>query len=361
MQSLRECYDAEVRRRVQAVFFAAALALGATAALAQPSAAVELVWRAPPDAECPTEQAMLAEIARILGPAQGPQKSVSANGAVERVPAGWRGTLTLQTEETRSTRTFTGGTCREAAAATALIIALAVDARARPPASAPFSVPVSEPPDAAPSAPPGAPSAVTAPATSALTLPSGSDLASSVGRSAARPVHIAGLVSAAVDVGTLPAAAVGADLGIALSVARLRFELGAGYYAPQSTTLPDRSAEGGDFTLFAVSARGCYLAELGAIELGPCAAGRFLRVGAAAFGTAAAFDRAVTWGALGAEVLASWHVTKRLALDLRLGGLAPLRRPSFVVSSATTGTELPVHRPASLTFVGLLGGEVRFF
>ena len=76
---------------------------------------------------------------------------------------------------------------------------------------------------------------------------------------------------------------------------------------------------------------------------------------------AATFDRGVTWAALGADALVSWHLTKRLALDLRLGGLAPLRRPTFVVNSATTGAERPVHRPASLTFVGLLGAEVRFF
>ena len=86
-----------------------------------------------------------------------------------------------------------------------------------------------------------------------------------------------------------------------------------------------------------------------------------MRVGAAAFGTTDSFDRGVTWGALGAEGLASWHLTRRVALDLRAGGLVPLRRPSFVLDSGVTGAEVPVHRPAGVTFVGALGGEIRFF
>ena len=293
----------------------AALTVATPVAAAEPA----LRWTAPPS--CPSERALNEAILRGLpAPDAATRRKVTARAEVARGGEGYAVRLVIATEEATAERRFEGATCDEVAAASALIVALAIDARARVPAL------VASPADAAPPS---------APVTAASPGP---------------PLRASVLASAALDGATLPSATVGGALGVAVARRPWRAEVEGALFAHRSTP-------GGRFGLATVTVRGC----LDVVPVvAPCVAGSLVLVSAEGRADATS-ERHVAWPALGPELLVrhAFGALGRWAVRGTVGPLFPLRRPAFVIGEAMA-PELVVHRPAAVTVTAGLGVEATF-
>ena len=316
-------------------------------AIAQSAPAIDLAWDAAgAESVCPSTNEVLADIERLLGNGAAARKSLVARARVRRSGAGWRVTISTKTEERAAERAFTAATCKEAAAAAALIMALAVDESAG-------TSRVDEPPPTAvePTPPALPPSLARAPETRPAARPTAPP---------ARP-SVSAFLGFATGRGLLPETALGAELGAALGVSIVRIELAGAYSAASDAQLADQPAKGASFHRLAFMARACAGSTLGAVELFACASGGLTRVDGAAFGTTRSLDGAATWGDAGGSGLALWRLTRTFALRLRVGAQVPFQRPPFVITSLTGGPAITLFRPAAATLDGTLGLEARFF
>ena len=311
-------------RLLAGVAIALLVGISARGAAAEERAAVR--WIAP--ASCASERAINDEVRRILGPpGEGPRKSVEAEARVEEGPGGWSVALMLHVDGATTTRGFSGASCGEIASATALILALTIDAGAQ------------VPPDLPPPPPPATEAPVVAPPSSRAPA------------APRRPWHLSALGVVVLDTATLPAASFGPAVGVSFGWAPVRLEVEGAIYLPRSTT-------GGDFGSKTVGGRGCLEAARGRLTLGPCVASRLVVASAEGKGTASSFERDVVWADLGLDALGRLAVGP-LALRASFGARAPLRRPAFVLGEPVP-PDVIVHRPASLTFLASIGVEVVF-
>ncbi len=299
----------------------AALVSAAPVAAAEPP----LRWSAPPG--CPSERALNDAIQRGLPePDAATRRKVTARAVIARDGDRYTVRLVIATDEATTERRFEGGTCDEVAAASALIVALAIDARAQVPAL------VAAPADALPAAPPS----VAAPAASTRA-----------------PLRVSVLAGAALDGATLPTATFGAALGAAVARRPWVAEV-------EGALLAHRSAPGGRFGLATATVRGC----LDVVPvIAPCVAGSLVLVSAEGRADATS-ERHVAWPALGPELLVRRAFGAEGALGHwavrgTIGSLFPLRRPAFVVAEARA-PELVVHRPAAVTVTAGIGLEATF-
>ena len=381
-------------------------ALAASVALAVralPSAAddarIALVWRTPPG--CPDEASVRADVARLLA---GSSATGSARADVTHAGDSWRVVVAMNGGERR----LEAGSCRALAEATALIVALAVDParvaanRASPATAAAgggAATVSSEPipleagassvapivdaasPDVAvadagalavvapvapvtPPAPPtadaGAPpeAAPVAPAPPPPSPPPRAPVAAGTPASASETTFA---LSAAgvLDLGTLPALAVGASVAVAWTPSRFRLELAGGYFLPDSTppaavtSAPVTSAVE-RFTLITGALRGCYLPRLGAFDLGPCALAEVASARGQGISIANPSSGSSAWFAPGAGFFGAWRLAQAWALFGRADALIPTIRPDFQVDGTT------LHRPGFVTGRLSLGAELRF-
>ncbi|HSO36526.1 MAG TPA: hypothetical protein VLT33_28570 [Labilithrix sp.] len=314
-------------------------------ATAQSAPPIDLAWDTEgAEALCPSTDEVLADIERLLGHGSAPRKSLVARARVRRSGPAWRVTISTRTEERAAERAFTAATCKEAAAAAALIMALAVDANAgtgrvdEPPAveverAAPAPPPSTARPPETPRLPPAPPP---------------------------RP-SLSAFLGFATGRGMLPETAVGAELGAALALSIARIEVAGAYSAGSDAQLAGQPAKGATFHRLAFTARACAGGALGAVELFACATGGLSRVDGAAFGTTRSLDGSATWGDAGGSGLALWRWTRAIALRLRVGAQVPFQRPPFVITSLSGGPDVTLFRPAAATLDGTLGLEARFF
>jgi hypothetical protein len=267
-------------------------------AWAEDSGAFLFAWSAPE--ECPSQQQVEAEIARLVG---GDLRLHDASDlrADVRVSGGppWSADLTTQHAGRIGRRSLESPSCQAAADAVALIIALSIDPDAAA-ASAQASV------AAAP------PLAVQAP----------------VGRD--RRLQILASVYSQGRVGTLPGTDVGVGLGVGLAGARWHSDLRwtYGLRRDQVASLPSGAA--GRFNLATGSLTGCVDVVRLNLAFGPCAVAEAGRVSATGYGATAGFSRDATWLALGGGVFSSLVVSKHLRISVEVDALAPLYRPDYV-------------------------------
>jgi len=361
-------------------------ALAASVALAVralPSAAddarIALVWRTPPG--CPDEASVRADVARLLA---GSSATGSARADVTHAGDSWRVVVAMNGGERR----LEAGSCRALAEATALIVAMAVDParvaanRASPATAAAgggAATVSSEPipleagassvapivdaasPDVAvadagalavvapvapvtPPAPPtadaGAPpeAAPVAPAPPPPSPPPRAPVAAGTPASASETTFA---LSAAgvLDLGTLPALAVGASVAVAWTPSRFRLELAGGYFLPDSTP---------------PAAVTSYLPRLGAFDLGPCALAEVASARGQGISIANPSSGSSAWFAPGAGFFGAWRLAQAWALFGRADALIPTIRPDFQVDGTT------LHRPGFVTGRLSLGAELRF-
>ena len=327
---------------------------------------VSLTWTVPTDtleSPCPSREQMLVEIERVLGPATGPRKSVTARGRIEQRKRDFRVTLELVTEEARSERSVQATSCLEAAGAAALIVALTVDENVRPPESAPFSepsIPAPSPPTPTPAPSPTPPEPKKRPPLALAPLPTPPKALPTPSAEPRRTLFRAGVAgSGALESGTLPSATGGAQITAFGAASFLRAEGELSVFAPRETTVVEPAGRGGTFSAFTVGGRVCALATYGRLSVGPCGAVLFVKMTATGLGTADVRTETATWGGLGGDAVGLVRIGGPMVFRVRFGGVGALDRPSFVLDSG--GTRVAVHRPAASSFTGSMGVELHFY
>jgi hypothetical protein len=301
------------------------------------SVPVDLTWNAP--AECPSRDAVVDEVARVLTASKGQRVKVTADVDVSRDGQGrWHAALRVVTGDARGDRTLDAESCPAIASATAVIVAVAVEG--------------GMPEPALPEAPP--PSKSTPPAT------------------AAAPQHASQLIVGAAGVadgGMFWSLALGVEgaLGWAYSWSkwRLRGTATGSFYPPRDSPLSANSealVASGRFQLFATAARVCGSVAQGAFDLGPCLGLEVdVMTGTANPPARATRDSGIWATALG-SLLASWNFSRHFAIFLRVEGFyTPSPPPRFRVTVKSPPSYIDVYQPSQIGARGALGLEVRFF
>ncbi|MBI5514727.1 MAG: hypothetical protein HY909_13210 [Deltaproteobacteria bacterium] len=254
---------------------------------------LNLRWEAPE--ECPREGLVRAAAEALQ---TGPGRPVEAQVQVERqAPRRWHLRLRTVTAEGEGQRTLWVRSCREAAEATAVVLAFLLDGGV-----------VSEAPRRAP------PGDARVLPVYRLAFPTWDpEVPEPPPRPARAPPRWWWLFArTALDVGSLPGPSVGLGLGGAWERGRFRVELQGWWWAPQTQRL--RDGAGGAFQRGTGQLRGCWLPLLGALQAGTCVGlelgwlhGRGVGVGRPEEGTA--FWGAASLGLLfRARLLGRWHL-----------------------------------------------------
>jgi hypothetical protein len=312
--------------------------IGRTAAAGD--AGVQLSWAAPEG--CPSEEAVLAEVSRLLGPAEGPRHSVRASVKVtaER-RGGFRARLSLETGAGRRERALEGPSCEAIGRATALILAFLVDPQAAseraggPSAAGSASAALASasalpPPAASPS------SAGAAPPAPAPALPA----TEAERRAEAAAWAPFAALGGAVDTSLGPGAVGGITAALGAASRAASVEVRAAYFLEVTSGVPARPAASAAFSSVSLGARACWRLVPWAAWLGACAGLDGARLAGRAHGISApgeAVGHALLASAgLGAGVSPGKHLRLEAGLEVR----AALPRPRFEID----GVGL-VHRP----------------
>jgi hypothetical protein len=400
------------RRLAFAVAFAAAWASALARASDAPGQVV-VEWVAPDS--CPDAAHVQQEVDRLLSDVSVRGDAyLRAHAEVSREKSGvWRVNLQTTGVGGPGRRSVTAESCAALAAATALILALALpldsrgiarraadgsslapataatpvvsEASGPAPAKAPAPV-VSEASGPAPAKAPApvvseasgrspakAPAPVVAeangaaPATAATPEVAGTTLVVTSGAHGAMPrpwqspprrVGFATAASAVVDMGTLPTAAPGVAATLALipgAFRALRLEVGAALFLTERTTSP--AARSGTFSLRTGDVGGCLVTTLGTLEVGACPSVEMAWLSAAGLYETVRSHGNAEWVVLRARATLAFPFSSAWAIRADLGGGLDMTRPQFVSAGAEQGL---IGQPARFTGRGALGLELRF-
>lgn len=341
-----------MRRALLPLSISLVLSFGSASLADQPSP-LTLRWSAPEGGDCPDRSGMEREIGRMLGPDDGQRKAVDAEARVVRRSSGdFRVSLTVATDETRSTRAFKATTCREASEAAALIVALAIDSRAKAPDS-----PTTEP-TALPSPPPPVLAPVVPEALARPARPAASDAPTP--RREPGSFAVGASASGRVASGMQPGVSLGLEAGLFVARGGWRLEALFAFSAATRAELAENPNKGGDVSSFGVTGRGCHVFAVGTrFGIGPCFSAGVVRATGTAFGTDRATSGSATFGVLSGEAMARVALGPRFALRGTVGPTFSLDRPTFVIESGSG--KIPVFRPEAVGLVAQIGLEARFF
>lgn len=263
---------------------------------AGPPATFTFNWSAPED--CPSQQRVHAEIARLVGgDLQLHEGDLEARATVSHGPL-WSADLTTQHAGQTGHRTIEAPSCKAAADAIALIVALLIDpdavaANAQAPEPEIPSVP--EPPKS-----------------------SQRDLAFVAG------LHTQGRI------GTLPGADVGLGLGVGVASTRWRTDVRWSYGLRRNQVASLPSGASGRFNIVAASVTECFNLGQNRWEFGPCATLEAGRVSVRGFGATAGFSKNALWLALGGGGFLSIAIGQHLRALMDVDIIAPMYRPDYV-------------------------------
>jgi hypothetical protein len=263
---------------------------------AEPSATFSFDWSAPN--ECPSQQQVQTEIARLLGgEIQLHEGALEAKSTISHGPL-WVADLTTKHAGQIGHRSIEAPSCKAAADAIALIVALLID------------------PDAVSS-------------NSAVSEPEVPLVPESPKSNQRELAFLAGL-HAQGRTGTLPGADLGLGLGVGVASARWRTDVRGTYglVRDQSASLP--SGASGRFSIATGSLTECFNLGQRRWGFGPCAALEAGRVSVMGFGATAGFSRHALWLALGAGGFLSLAMGQHLHALLEVDVIAPMYRPDYV-------------------------------
>jgi hypothetical protein len=173
-----------------------------------------------------------------------------------------------------------------------------------------------------------------------------------------RRVGFAATGSAVLDTGTLPTAVPGVAATLALipgAFRALRLELGAALFLTERTTRP--AARSGTFSLRTGGVGGCLVTTLGPIEVGACANADMAWLSAAGLYETVRSHGDAEWVVLRARATVAFPLSSAWAIRADLGGGLDMTRPQFVSAGAEQGL---IGQPARFTGRGALGLELRF-
>jgi hypothetical protein len=353
--------------------FIVGLAMGSRPAFATPHDAgpLDLEWIAPPG--CPTRDAVLDDVTRILGPKRIEALArVAARAVLFRgEDARWHVVITVP-GGAGGERTLEASSCEEVANAAVLVLALRVDptsfapemplpsppaaiASAFPPSEAPAPAPSDVPPQP-PKPPPSAPREQPAPLAGTEAPPDPSAAPNS-------PSHYGILVGTAVvgGVGALPSADLGIEVTATLKRGRLRLEPLLGTSLVQHADVARSASEGAALRLARGGLRGCYAAIDLRLTLSGCVTGEVDWFWADGYGATTPENANAREAAFGAGALATWRLARRLVLRAQVEGLVGVSPPTFVIDDTAGNVASQVYRPAALIARATLGAEVPFF
>lgn len=310
-------------------------------------------WHAPPG--CPSQSDVEAQIAAMLaGSLRAVAPGTRLEFAVVRDGDGWRLSGRLTGPDGPAERTLVARDCAALAQAAALIAAIAVDPEHVAPGEVPVptdippGVPAPPDPPAIVPAPPGAPPAQTpdvpedmpagpapAPAIDVGPAPAGDpppvEPVSSARR--ARPAAELGL-AAGLGLGALPKPAALLRLHVGARGRRFRAGARASAWLPREAAAPGHPEVGGRFWLVSGGVYGCGVLRPGKrVEFPLCGALDVGVLGGRGVGELMPARAARSpWLGLSAGPGVHVAVTRRLAVQAALEGLAVLARPRFEIS-----------------------------
>ncbi len=333
---------------------APALAHGA---LEAPSLEVE--WNGPP--ECPPDAFTVALDHLLAGSAVTDPMRVTAT--VAPTADGWSIHTDLDAGPGRSgRRTFEAQSCRTAAQAAALALAIAVDPSVLERVVTPAEGPAAEPDVRVPEIPEPELEPVIEPTTDTNASPAIGPIVAAepvvaADRDGAEPssqwrglLGVAGLV----DGGALPGVGGGLAGVVGLMHRRFRGELSGTYrFATRRTAALDPRV-GGELWQWSVGVRGCGVPRVGTVELPICAGFEGGQTLGRGVGLRVPATTAQPWLAVLAEAGVAWPVRSWLALTARASLALPLLRQDFVIAGLG-----PVHRVGPVQGRGLFGVELR--
>jgi hypothetical protein len=282
--------------------------------------AFALTWDAPD--ECPDATTVEQYVDDVLGDANFGPLAVHASGAVSRTEgARYAVQLDLDTGAAQpSRRSLDAANCEAVSRAAALLIALAIRARAAPP-----SPPPAPRPEPAPE-PPRVPQARA----------------------------FLGLLTLA-DLGATPAATLGVGVTGGIRWPQVQLESTVGYFAPRSTSAGTRSDVGARFELGTAGARACTPITVTALWLAPCLGAGVDWVRAPGFGALVTL-RPSTWDLIARlGLLGGWDISSIISARIEVEGVLPLARPEYEVDGVGD-----VYRRSPVGIRSALGLQLQF-
>jgi hypothetical protein len=352
---------ARLHLSVGVLLFASALCV--SAARARAALALSLSWSAP--SGCPSRDAVVGEIRRLLGGSIENPRGISARAEIEARSGGdYQLHIALRSDQGERMREVEAPTCAELADAAALIIALAIDPNAV--ANAPETPP-------SPASPSPVPSETEA--TSATPAPAPTPSESPAPPPTSPPWSVASLPSAApapppprsdihahaeiaCEYGAFRHPSLMGRVGAAYARGPLRLEImGLFAWAGRIAAL-QAPTKGGSFWLAGGGLAGCYERPLDAAGLpggtaAACAGVEVGAMGAAAYGVLLPSANTSPWVAPFAAGLVRWAFRPRVALRLDLAAFVPLVRADFTIDGVGV-----THRPGILGARAGAGVEV---
>ncbi len=339
--------DAPLYRKVAGAGLSIALALTvmaiASRADAQPSSGpVELIWNAP--AECAPREAVLSEIARVLGPSRQPRAPATARVQVthDDPQAQWHATLSVDARNAQTERAFDAESCAAIVSATALIVAVAVEGRL--------------------------PEAVPRPSQSAGSPPRPERTLTPPPQKPSYPSQLEVALGGVIDSGTLPRVAAGGELfaGWAKRGSQWRFRVLANGALFGAQRAADRLGNGAHLGLLTGSAQGCASVIAGPVELGPCVGAEIEYMWAESGVGSSNFtfrQGGEAWPTVLGSLLGSLNFSRLVGVFARVDGVVrPVRPPPLAVHAGTSPSGDPVYQPpGGVGFRAALGIEARFF
>jgi hypothetical protein len=362
----------QLAQSVVAIFIAC-LAMGSRPAFAVPHDAgpLDLEWIAPPG--CPARDAVLDDVARILGPkrAEAPIARVAARAVLFRgEDARWHVVITVSGEGAGE-RTLEASSCEEVTNAAAIVLALRVDPTSFapemplpfPPATIASALssdaparPPSDVPPQPPTPPPTTPREEPAPFADAESTPDHAPAPNF-------PSRYGILLGTAVagGVGALPSADLGIEVTATLKRGRLRLEPLFGTSLVQHADVAGSTVEGAALRLARGGLRGCYAAIDLRLTLSGCITGEVDWFWADGYGATTPENANAGEVAFGAGALATWRLTRSVMLRAQLEGLVAVAPPSFIIDDSAGNVATQVYRPPAIMARAALGAEVPFF
>ncbi len=328
---------------------AAATLLWSTSARAEP--VLDVGFEAP--SECPSRDALDAELARLLGDAMTRGTPMSAKVRVSAAKAGYRLRLELKQSQQRSQRTLEGTSCETLVDTAALLIAIAHDPSAVVERrDAPL---IPEPPPPAPLPP--APPAVT------VEAPRPAPAAPWAWATPLPPAPRIGLgfvlrAGPLFGVGDLPSPHPGVAISAALRVDAFRiegaFELGVG----STPELEQRPGVGADFIRLTGVLRGCRVIlpidggafprpSLG-VDFSGCLGVELGALTGEGFGVSDPERGSAVWAAPRLDLRLGLGLAGPFGLAADVGLAVPVDGRRYVLHDGSDGSVLVVHEPAAV-------------
>jgi len=306
---------------------------------------LKLDWVAP--AECPTGEDVEEDVVHLLGPSPNSAETVTARARVSKSADGrWHVKITT-TGASGGERKLDAPSCKAAATATALVLALRIDPTllTKEPPPEPPPTPPPAPVEPAPPPPPPGPTHEAVPSWSVAAL-------------------VAGTVN------QLPSPNVAGELVVAWAptplAGRLRLELhGEGGPAQDTTTTVGQGTTRQVVPSTVVAAgggiRGCFGPTWGDFSVLGCGGAELDWMHVA--GTKPTpTSQSATWATLEGGAQGRWRVLRRLAIRVDASALVPLGPPEFVVQDTKSAAVIAtVSKPGAVWARVGVGVEVLLF